>query len=79
MNIEITIPKYKETIFKEKQNDIALIIPVMNEGKRIRNQLRKIRDNKLNVDVIIADGGSTDESLDFDFLHFFLHFLKYVA
>ncbi|MDC1251803.1 glycosyltransferase family 2 protein, partial [Gammaproteobacteria bacterium] len=31
-------------------------------------QLRKIRDNKLNVDVIIADGGSTDESLDFDFL-----------
>tara|TARA_B100000767_G_scaffold100654_1_gene96598 strand:+ start:738 stop:1520 length:783 start_codon:yes stop_codon:yes gene_type:complete len=68
MKNKIDIPKYKEKFFKEKTNDFALIIPVINEGKKIQNQLRKIQESDLAVDVIIADGGSTDGSLDFDFL-----------
>jgi dolichol-phosphate mannosyltransferase len=47
---------------------IALVIPVINEGDRIRNQIRAIAHPPRIVDMIIADGGSTDGSLDRDFL-----------
>jgi len=40
------------------------VIPVINEGDRIRGQLMRIRDSGLPVDVIVADGGSTDGLLD---------------
>ncbi|MFN4240061.1 MAG: glycosyltransferase family 2 protein [Erythrobacter cryptus] len=46
----------------------ALVIPVINEGERIRAQLQRIKAADLPVDVIIADGGSSDGSLDPDFL-----------
>ena len=68
MDNKIAIPEYKEKIFKEKSSDFALIIPVINEGEKIQNQLKKIQDSDLTVDIIIADGGSTDGSLDFSFL-----------
>jgi glycosyltransferase involved in cell wall biosynthesis len=68
MKNKVDIPNYNKKIFKQKNNDFALIIPVINEGKKIQNQLRKIEDADLAVDVIIADGGSTDGSLNFDFL-----------
>ena len=67
MKNKIDIPNYNKKIFKQKNNDFALIIPVINEGKKIQKQLGKIQDNDLAVDVIIADGGSTDGSLNFDF------------
>ena len=48
--------------FHEKRRAHALVIPVINEGERIRGQLERIRDADLPVDVIVADGGSTDGS-----------------
>ncbi len=54
--------------FSARAHDYALVIPVINEGERIRNQLGRIKDAALPVDVIIADGGSTDGSLDHEFL-----------
>lgn len=56
------IPNYSVNQFKEKRNGIALVIPVIDEGHRIINQLEKIKEIKPDVDVIIADGGSTDIS-----------------
>lgn len=53
--------------FKKKK--YCLGICVLNEGKKIVNQIKKI--NKLNfhdVDVIICDGNSSDNSLNFKFL-----------
>ncbi len=50
--------------YATKQHQYALVIPVINEGERIREQLQRIHHAKLLVDVIIADGGSTDGSLD---------------
>ncbi|MFD0461982.1 glycosyltransferase [Microvirga aerilata] len=41
---------------------------MINEGERIRNQLRAIQDLRLPVDVVVADGGSTDGSVDTAFL-----------
>ena len=45
-----------------------LVIPVINEGERIRQQLRAIAGLKPSVDVVLADGGSTDGSLEPEFL-----------
>lgn len=56
------VPNYSVNQFKEKNNGFALVIPVINEGHRIINQLEKIKRIKPDVDVIIADGGSTDDS-----------------
>ena len=62
------IPSFEEALFGEKRHHYALVIPVLNEGKRIRNQLERIRDAELSVDVILADGGSTDGSVDSGFV-----------
>lgn len=59
------VPSFDERLVKpEKRHDIALVIPVINEGTRIQGQLQRIHQQDLPVDVIVADGGSTDGSLD---------------
>lgn len=61
------VPTFDEAVFAPKIHDYALVIPVINEGTRIQEQLRRIKDADLSVDVIVADGGSTDGALDPDF------------
>ncbi|HET8761231.1 MAG TPA: glycosyltransferase family 2 protein [Nitrospiria bacterium] len=41
----------------------CLCIPVINEGERLHAQLYRMRDIAGSVDVVIADGGSTDGSV----------------
>ena len=64
------IPKHKVDRLKEKSNKYCLCIPVINEGEKIQKQIKSIFDLNLTkvVDVIICDGGSTDGSLEIDFL-----------
>jgi dolichol-phosphate mannosyltransferase len=62
------VPAFKLSIFAEKRHAHALVIPVINEGERIRNQLSRIFQLRLPVDVIVTDGGSSDGSLDPAFL-----------
>lgn len=62
------VPAHETSIYSEKARKYALVIPVINEGERIRGQLSRIKDAQLGVDVIVADGGSTDGSLDADFV-----------
>lgn len=62
------LPAFDELVLKHREHAHALVIPVINEGERIRGQLRRVRDAALPVDVIVADGGSTDGSLDPAFL-----------
>lgn len=61
------VPDYILNEFHTKNNPIALVIPVINEGSRIINQIKAIERLNPNVDVIIADGGSSDESKAFFF------------
>ena len=44
----------------------ALGIPVINENGRIQSQLRRMRELSIDrrIDIVIADGGSTDGSLN---------------
>jgi dolichol-phosphate mannosyltransferase len=62
------LPEYEELTLSAARHSHALVIPVINEGVRIRAQLERIREANLPVDVVIADGGSTDGSLDPAFL-----------
>lgn len=57
------LPAFDTVVFREARHAYALVIPVINEGERIRQQLQRIREAQLPVDVVIADGGSTDGSL----------------
>ena len=62
------LPAFEELALGPKRHDHALVIPVINEGERIRAQLAAVAAADLPVDVVIADGGSTDGSLDPAFL-----------
>jgi dolichol-phosphate mannosyltransferase len=62
------LPESEVACLRPRAHDYVLIIPVINEGERIRRQLRAIFELKPSVDVVLADGGSTDGSLDIDFL-----------
>jgi glycosyltransferase involved in cell wall biosynthesis len=62
------VPEYEAFVLAERRYDYALIIPVINEGERIRRQLQRVCASVPTIDVIIADGGSTDGSLDQDSL-----------
>lgn len=57
------IPAFECRELLPRQQKYALVIPVINEGQRIQRQLALINDAGFAVDVIIADGGSTDGSL----------------
>jgi glycosyltransferase involved in cell wall biosynthesis len=62
------VPAFAETILKPRAQEFALVIPVINEGDRIRRQLERLAALALPVDIVIADGGSTDGSVDPAFL-----------
>jgi hypothetical protein len=62
------VPAHEVALYAPRRHAHALVIPVINEGERIRGQLRRIQAAGLPVDVVIADGGSTDGSLDADFM-----------
>lgn len=58
------VPEYRVDEFAARGHDIALVIPVLNENGRIHRQLAAIQECAPEVDVIVADGGSTDGSVD---------------
>ena len=62
------VPDFRATVLSGRAHAVALVIPVINEGARIRHQIERIAALAPAVDVVIADGGSTDGSLDEVFL-----------
>lgn len=64
------VPEFQYLEFFNKQSDICVCTPVINEGQRIRTLLDRMRSHHLmdTIDVIIADGGSTDDSLEVNYL-----------
>lgn len=59
---------FKTVELREKRSEYCICIPVLNEGGRIKAQLERMRPFSDLVDIIIADGGSTDGSMEYDFL-----------
>jgi len=60
------VPDFISEEFSEKQNKYCLLIPIINEGKRIEAELEKACRGKIHeyADIIICDGGSTDGSVE---------------
>ncbi|PRY68905.1 dolichol-phosphate mannosyltransferase [Glaciihabitans tibetensis] len=62
------VPAHTTVEFAARANDYCVVVFVLNEGDKVRQQLIRMRDLHSDVDVIVADGGSTDGSLSHDFL-----------
>ncbi len=64
------IPSYKIDLWNEKTHSYCVVIPVINEGERIKNLLQKMMKLQIHsvADIIIIDGGSNDDSLEWSLL-----------
>ena len=62
----IGVPAYESNEFSIKRNDYCVLIPVVNEGKRIIHELERAKSAHISdyADIVICDGGSTDGSTD---------------
>lgn len=64
------VPTFETPLWLGKQHLWCVVIPVINEGERIRNLLDRM--DSFNIasiaDIIIVDGGSKDGSLELKFL-----------
>lgn len=59
---QIGVPKFESSEYMEKCKDYVLLIPIINEGNRIINELETAKAHKIAsyADIVICDGGSTD-------------------
>lgn len=62
------VPDFEVSEFNPRRAAIAVFVFVINEGERVRAQLRSMTSLTESIDLIVADGGSTDGSLDAGFL-----------
>jgi hypothetical protein len=62
------VPDFELTEWGERRTPFALCVFVLNEGERIRAQLTRMQPLVNQVDLIIADGGSSDDAVAPDIL-----------
>ncbi|WP_198420609.1 glycosyltransferase family 2 protein [Sulfuriferula nivalis] len=64
------VPEFDTPLWLGRRHQFCVVIPVINEGSRIKNLLDRMKMHKISevADIIIVDGGSTDGSLDLDVL-----------
>lgn len=64
------VPAFKTPLWFGRQHPWCVVIPVINEGERIKSLLSRMANLKISeiADIIIVDGGSTDGSLGSEFL-----------
>ncbi|UVL12717.1 glycosyltransferase family 2 protein [Pseudomonas atacamensis] len=60
------VPSYDIKMWQGRQHPWCVVIPVINEGERIKSLLAKMAALKISdiADIIIVDGGTTDGSLE---------------
>lgn len=58
----IGVPRFQVDEFTSKKTKYCILIPIINEGQRIRNELATAQRFGIDAlcDIIICDGGSTD-------------------
>ena len=62
------VPAHEQHVFGPKRQRYCVAVFVINEGERVRKQLREMAPLADQIDIIVADGGSTDGSLALDSL-----------
>ncbi len=61
-------PNFTVDTLGSKQHKYCVCVFVINEGEKIQKQLKQMKKYTNQIDVIIADGGSTDGSLELSLL-----------
>lgn len=54
------VPDFTLTEWGERRSPFALCVFVLNEGERIRAQLERMQSLTSRIDIVVADGGSSD-------------------
>ena len=56
------VPRFMCSEYREKSKDYVLLIPIINEGDRIRKELERAFAHRIyeHADIAVCDGGSTD-------------------
>jgi len=64
------VPGFEVPLWRGRMHAWCVVIPVINEGNRIRNLLARMSTLRIATmaDIILVDGGSTDGSLEHGFL-----------
>ena len=64
------VPSFDKRLWLGKQHAYCVVIPVINEGDRIKNLIARMATLNIQhiADIIIIDGGSKDGSLDIQLL-----------
>ena len=64
------IPTFETSLWLGRQHPWCVVIPVINEGERIKSLLSRMEAFNIDgiADIIIVDGGSTDGSLGLETL-----------
>lgn len=64
------VPAFETLLWRGRQHPWCVVIPVINEGERIKGLLARMSAFKIEglADIIIVDGGSTDGSLGLESL-----------
>lgn len=62
------VPAFDIPLWLGRQHPWCVVIPVINEGERIRSLLSRMAALKIDgiADIVIIDGGSTDDSLNLE-------------
>lgn len=60
------VPAMEIPLWLGKQHPYCVVIPVINEGERIKRLLKRMEAKQISsiADIVIVDGGSTDGSLE---------------
>lgn len=70
MDLHWEVPTFALHELAPKRTDYCVCIPVINEGERLKRQLREMHERGLTrlADTLILDGGTSDGSTARDFL-----------
>jgi dolichol-phosphate mannosyltransferase len=62
------VPASRADVLAPKSQRYCIVVFVINEGEKVRKQLALMQGYADTIDVVVADGGSIDGSLDLDYL-----------
>ena len=58
------VPEFEVSDYFQRTSRYCVIVPVLNEGQKFSRQIRSMAEARFGADLIVADGGSSDASVD---------------
>ena len=61
------VPAHERYVFRPRRQRYCVAVFAINEGERIRKQLAEMSALASKIDIVVADGGSSDRSISLSF------------